>query len=77
MVSSQNGHNSLPWASERDISEIAQGNRLADKAKRKTAQASTANVLIALKPPVLPTMPEYTDEDKGHQAKRQVDYRRD
>jgi hypothetical protein len=45
MVSSQNGHNSLPWASERDISEIAQGNRLADKAKREAPHTSTADIM--------------------------------
>lgn len=45
-ASSQSGHDSWPQASE-----IAQGNRLADKAKKEAAQASIANILVALPPP--------------------------
>lgn len=45
--------------------EIAQGYRLADKAKRKATQASTANILVALLPSTLLAIPEYTAEAKG------------
>ena len=62
---------------QKGTSEIAQGNRLADKAKREAAQASTASILVALPPPALPVIPEYTSEDKWLQAKCQVDLRRD
>jgi hypothetical protein len=59
---------------QKGTSEIARGNRLADKAKR---EASTANSLVSLLPPVLPAIPKYTSKDKWHQGKRQGVYRRD
>ena len=46
---------------QKGTSEIARGNRLADKAKR---EASTANSLVSLLPPVLPAIPKYTSKDK-------------
>jgi hypothetical protein len=72
MVSSQSGHNSLPWASEKDIRNSLR-EQLADKAKKEATQASTANILVAS---FSPAIPEYTVEDKGHQVKCQGVYRR-
>jgi hypothetical protein len=59
VASSLSSHNSLLWASE-----ITRGYRVADKAKKEAAQASSANILVALLPSALPAIPEYTPEDK-------------
>ena len=54
---------------QKGTSEIDQGNRLADKAKREVAQASTANILVALLPPAFPAITLYTTEDVRQNAK--------
>ena len=48
---------------KKGTSEIARGNRLADKAEREVTQPSVANIRVALLLPVLLAIPEYTAGD--------------
>jgi hypothetical protein len=52
---------------QKGISKIAWGNRLADKTIREAIQNSSANILVALPPLVLPAISEYISEDKIRQ----------
>lgn len=58
-------------------SEIAWGDRLANKAKREATQASIAHTPVTLSALALSAVFRYTSEDKQDQAKCQEIYRRE